>query len=136
MQDELSQQCPDCKAKVVNVPVTDWTSKISPETQSALRADPTINWILPIYDSMSLFAQSGVTAAGATGKVHIASYNGTPAVLKLIQDGDIMSMDVGENITWLGWAAMDTAGRVLTGQQPIPDGDEKTPLRVFTDCDR
>jgi len=132
MQKEFSDHCPACKVKVINVPLSDWGTKIAPETQAALSSDPNVNWITPIYDSMSLFAQQGVTAAGKSGSVHIASYNGTPAVMKLIQDGNIMSMDVGENITWLAYATMDQVGRVLTGAPIVADGNEQTPLRVFT----
>jgi ribose transport system substrate-binding protein len=64
--------------------------------------------------------------------VKIASFNGTPAVMKLIQDGNVMAMDAGENIAWLGYSEMDQAGRILTGVGVISDGNEATPLRVFT----
>jgi ribose transport system substrate-binding protein len=132
MQKEFTTYCPACKVKVIDVPLADWATKIAPETQSSISSDPSINWITPIYDSMSLFAQQGITAAGKTGAVHIASYNGTPAVMKLIQDGNIMSMDVGENITWLAYATMDQVGRVITGAPIVASGNEETPLRVFT----
>ena len=62
----------------------------------------------------------------------IASYNGTPAVMKLIQDGNIMAMDVGENISGSPTPTVDQVGRVLTGAPIIADGNEQTPLRVFT----
>ena len=115
MTKEFKDHCTDCKVKVITVPLADWATKIAPQTQSSLTSDPSINWVTPIYDSMSLYAQQGITAAGKSGSVHIASYNGTPAVMKLIQSGNIMSMDVGENITWLAYATMDQVGRVITG---------------------
>ena len=133
MKKEFTDHCPKCKFKSINVPLADWATKIASETQSAIQQDPGVNWVLPIYDSMSLFAQQGITAAGKSGSVKIASYNGTPAVMKLIQDGDIMDMDAGENITWLAWATADQVGRVLTGAPIIEDGNEQTPLRVFSD---
>lgn len=132
MQNEFKTYCPACKVTVIDVPIADWASKIAPETQSAISSDPNLNWVTPIYDSMSLYASQGITAAGKTGSVHIASYNGTPAVMKLIQDGSVMSMDVGENITWLAYATMDQVGRVLTGAPIVASGDEETPLRIFT----
>jgi ribose transport system substrate-binding protein len=133
MKKEFTDHCPKCKFKSINVPLADWATKIASETQSAIQQDPGVNWVLPIYDSMSLFAQQGITAAGKSGSVKIASYNGTPAVMKLIQDGDIMDMDAGENITWLAWATADQVGRVLTGAPIIEDGNEQTPLRIFSD---
>lgn len=134
MEAEIKRLCPDAKSKVINVPVVDWGTKISSETQSALTADPDVTWILPIYDSMSLGVEAGIRAAGkGDGSVRIASYNGTPDILKLIQDGDIMAADMGENIGWLGYANMDQAFRILAGAPLIADGNEQTPLRVFDD---
>lgn len=132
MEDELSTFCPKCTYKVVNVPVAEWATKIQSEVQSALSADPNIDFILPIYDSMSLYAQSGITAAGKKGQVEISSLNGTPAVLKIQQDDGIVTMNVGESIPWLAWATMDQAGRLLLGLDPIPNGAEETPLKLIT----
>lgn len=133
MEDQLAKRCPDAEAVVVNVPVVDWGTKIGPETQSALTSNPDIKWVLPIYDSMSIGASAGVRSAGKTGQVKIASYNGTPDILKLIQDEDIVAADMGENINWLGWANMDQAFRILADGPIIEDGNEETPLRVFDD---
>jgi len=129
---EFKTYCPGCKVKVDDVPLSQWATKIAPDVQSAIGADPNLTWITPVYDSMSLFAQQAITSAGKIGKVHVASYNGTPAVMKLIEDGNIMSMDVGENITWLAYASLDQVGRVITGAPIIASGNEQTPLRVFT----
>ncbi|MFD1811017.1 sugar ABC transporter substrate-binding protein [Rhodococcus gannanensis] len=132
MEDEISTYCPRCTVKVVNVPVAEWATKIQSEVQSALSADPNINFILPIYDSMSLYAQAGIKAAGKAGQVEISSVNGTPAVLKIQQDDGIVTMNVGESIPWLAWATMDQAGRLLLGLDPVPNGAEETPLKLIT----
>ena len=65
--------------------------------------------------------------------MRVASYNGTPDVLKLIQDNDIMAAEQGENIQWLAYANMDQAMRILTDGPVIEDGLEDTPLRLFDD---
>lgn len=114
------------------MPVAEWATKIQSEVQSALSADPTIDFVLPIYDSMSLYAQSGIKAAGKTGQVEISSVNGTPAVLKIQQDDGIVTMNVGESIPWLAWATMDQAGRLLLGYDPVPNGAQQTPLKLIT----
>lgn len=129
---EFKKNCPACKTKVINLPLADWATKIAPDTQSAIQSDPDINWIVPIYDSMGLYAAQGITAAGKTGSVHIASYNGTPAVMKLIQTGDVYAMDAGENIAWLAYATIDQVGRVITGAPIVKSGNEQTALRVFS----
>jgi ribose transport system substrate-binding protein len=133
MTAKLAELCPDAKPKVVNVPVVDWGTKIAPEVQSALSADPNMKWVLPIYDSMSIPAIAGIRAAGKGANVKVASYNGTPDVMKLIESGDNMAADMGENIEWLAYANMDQAMRILTDGPIIKDGNENTPLRVFDD---
>jgi ribose transport system substrate-binding protein len=131
LRGELRKRCPACRATIVNVPIPQWAVRIGTEVQSALVRNPQINYVIPIYDSMSQFAIPAIRAARATGRVRIATFNGTPFVLKLIQDGDIVAMDVGENLSWLGWAAMDQAFRVIAGLRPARS--EHTPLRVFND---
>lgn len=130
---ELKHLCPSCQAPVINVPVADWPTKMPSAVQSALTADANINYVLPLYDSMSIGAQAGIVASGKGSTLKIASYNGTPAVLKLIKPGSPMQMDVGESISWIAYAAMDQALRLLSGVKPLPDTDnnEGLPQRIF-----
>ncbi|NQX11596.1 sugar ABC transporter substrate-binding protein [Microbacteriaceae bacterium VKM Ac-2855] len=133
MQGEFDEYCPGCTVKVVNVPVADWATKIASTVQSEIQVNPNLDYVLPVYDSMTLYVEAGVTAAGKVGSVFTSSYNGTPDVMKIMQDGDVLTMDIGENMQWLAWATIDQVGRVLTGTPIIEDGDEKTPLKIFTD---
>jgi ribose transport system substrate-binding protein len=134
-QKEFSTYCGSgCQVKFVNVPVPEWSTRIQPTVQSAIQADPNLNYIFPLYDAMSQFVLPGIQLAGASGRVHVASFNGTPFVLGYIQNGNVdgaMTMDVGESEDWLGYAAMDQTMRILTGVPPISSGDEHIPLRVF-----
>lgn len=130
MKAELTKLCPGGKATVINVPVVDWGTKIAPETQSALSADPSIKWVLPIYDSMAIPAIAGIRAGGKATSVKVSSYNGTPDLLTLIKNGNIMAADMGENVNWLAYANMDQMLRTLL-HQPLKNGGELTPLRVF-----
>ena len=130
IKDEFSRYCgSSCKVTVINVPGNAWP-KIQTDVESALVKDTGINYIIPLYDSMSQWVVPAIQATGRTGKVHIATYNGTPFVMKMLQTGDVVRMEVGENLDWLGWASMDQIMRVLTGQPPVKD--EHTALRVFT----
>lgn len=134
MKEHLKKRCPDVKIAESNVPVVEWGTRIRTEVQSAIQRDPNLKWVLPIYDSMSLGAEAGIRAAGkGDGSIRIASYNGTPAIMKLIQDGDIMAAEQGENINWLAYANMDQAFRTLGGGPIIEDGFVQTPLRTFDD---
>jgi ribose transport system substrate-binding protein len=128
----FAKQCPGCKLTFVNVPVKDWSTQIQSDAQSAMVRDPNLNYIIPIYDSMTQFVVPAVTAEGKTGKVFVATFNGTPFVLKYIQDGDIVRMDLGEDLQWIGYAFMDADARLLDGQGLPQIFNARTPLRVFT----
>jgi ribose transport system substrate-binding protein len=130
IQAEFAKDCPGCKVTVVNVPFNDWASKMQTAVQSALVKDPQANYIIPVFDGMVQFAAPAVTAAGAGGRVKIASYNATPSVLRMMQQGNIITMNSGESYDWLGYALADQILRVLTGTKPV--ASEKVPLRAFT----
>jgi ribose transport system substrate-binding protein len=128
IKDEFEKHCSHCKYKVVNVPVPEWSTKIQPTVQSSLLADPSVNYILPIYDSMSQFAVPAVSITGKGGSVKIATFNGTPFVLGLVQQGQV-EMDIGENLDWIGHAIMDAEMRVLCGLGEVKD--PKIPFYIF-----
>lgn len=128
IQATLKTLCPECKAKYINVPVPEWGTKIQPSVQSALVADPGINFILPIYDSMSQFVVPALRLTGRTGSVRIATYNGTPFVLDMVRTGDV-DMDIGESLGWVGYAAIDVNMRALCGLPPVEALN--SPLYIF-----
>jgi ribose transport system substrate-binding protein len=130
MQAEFRKHCPSCKTTVIDVPAADWGTKMQPATQSALIKDTNVNYVIPIYDSASQFVIPGILAAGRSGKVKIASYNGTPFVLGDIKSKNTVVMDVGESQDWIGHANMDQVLRLLTGHKAITNA--QTPIRVFT----
>lgn len=128
--DELALRCPQtCNANVVNIPITDWATKVPTAVQTALIKDPSINYAVPVFDGMTPNLVTGINQAGKQGKVNIVAYNGTASVLQMIQRKDLVVADIGEPLEWLGWANIDQALRVLTGTPPLES--EKTPLRLF-----
>ena len=127
-KDEFTTHCPGCKVDVVNIPVSDWATKIQPQVQTALTKDPDLHYIMPVFDFGASFAQSGINAAGKVATAKIVSYNGTQNVLALMQKGNTVAFDVGESLNWLGYAFMDQAFRVMAKR---PTVQENTPIRAF-----
>lgn len=125
----LEANCPDCTTRYINVPVNDWATQGQPAVQNALLADPSINYVLPVYDSMSQFIVPAIQIAGSDAK--IVSYNGTPFVLDMMREGDIVEMNVGESLGWVGMAGTDANMRILCGLDPV--GTLNTPAFIFTD---
>jgi ribose transport system substrate-binding protein len=129
IEEEFKADCPGCERTTVDVPFNDWASKMQTAVQSALTQNPNANYIIPVFDGMVQFAAPAVTAAGASSRVKIASYNATPSVLGMMQEGEVVSMDSGESYDWLGWGLADQVLRVLTGTKPTTS--ENIPLRIF-----
>jgi ribose transport system substrate-binding protein len=128
---EFANKCPACEVRYVDVPIPDWSVRVQTEVQSALLREPEIDYVIPIYDSMSRYVVPGLRASNATDRVKLSTFNGTPFVLEMLQDEDVVRMDVGENLAWVGWATMDQAFRAIAGIAPAKS--EHTPLRVFDD---
>ena len=115
IKDTLAKLCgPGCKTVYVNAPVPEWSTKIQPSVQSALIADPTINYVIPIYDSMSQFVIPAITITGKKASVKIATFNGTPFVIDEIQKGNV-EMDVGESLGWIARSILDGYMRKMCG---------------------
>jgi len=104
---ELAAVAPNGKiVQEINVGVTEWGTKIQPGVQAALQANPDINVVIPIYDSMSQFVVPAIRLAGRTGQVKVGTFNGTPFVLDYIQSGEV-DMDIGESLDWIAYATID-----------------------------
>lgn len=113
--DRLATVCgPQCKHSYVNAPVPEWSTKIKPSVQSAVIADPTINYVIPIYDSMSQFVIPAIAITGKKNAVRIATFNGTPFVIDGVQKG-LVEMDVGESLGWIARSILDGYMRKLCG---------------------
>lgn len=129
IEKELKAHCPGCTYTDVNVPVSDWNTKVGSTVSAELQSHPEINYVDCLYDAMVQTAVPGVQLAGRAGQVKVVSYNGSTFALKYIQDGNIMGMDVGEPTVWIGYAVMDQAFRILSGAKALPN--ESTPIRIW-----
>jgi ribose transport system substrate-binding protein len=127
--DEIAGFCPACRiVQRVNVGVTEWAVKIQPSVQSALLANPDVNFVVPIYDSMSQFVVPAVHLTGRQSGVKIATFNGTPFVLDYVRSGAV-DMDIGESLDWIARATVDGYLRAECGL-PVPK-NIGVPLYLF-----
>jgi ribose transport system substrate-binding protein len=130
IKSQFSQYCKGCKLTFTDVTIADIATKIQPNVQAALTADPGINYVICLYDSAEApFAEAAIRAAGRTGKVKISTFNGTPSVLKDVKKGDIVTMDVAENLDWIGYAIIDQSMRIMGGLPAVKNAH--VPVRIF-----
>lgn len=127
IEQAFAEFSPESKYTFLNVPLSDWSTRMTQAVQSALLADPTINYVVPFYDGMSQFVLPALDLAGRSD-VKIASFNGTPFVLDMVRDGKV-EMDIGESVGWIGRAALDYDMRLLCGIEADPVLN--VPLHIF-----
>jgi ribose transport system substrate-binding protein len=129
MQKALAGEAPaGSDSTVINVAVPQWSQQIQGQIQSALLKNPNINAVLPMYDSMALYAAPGIKQAAANRDVPIYTFNGTPSILKMVQDGQV-AMNAAENPDWVAYVNIDVVFRAMLGAPPVPA--ESGPLRVI-----
>lgn len=119
-----------CKVRLEQVNFADFSTRLPSLTQTLLTSDPTINYMLPVIDGMSLNIVPGIRQAGAADRVKLVSYNGTPSVLEFLERGEVVTSVVGGPHAWQGWLDVDQAIRVLL-DAPVTDGEVKPPNRLF-----
>jgi ribose transport system substrate-binding protein len=127
-----AQKCgAGCKLSFVNVSIPEIATRIQPQVQSSLARDPKINYVIALYDSAEApFAVAGIKAAHAEGRVKVVTFNGTPSVLKMVQDRNVVVIDIGENLKWIALGIMDQHMRLMAGLAPVKN--EHIPLRIFS----
>ena len=128
IEDEFATRCGDgCSISKIDTTIAD-LGKLQPQVQSELTSNADINYVINLYDS----AQAPQTeAAIKTLKrdLKIATFNGTPEILRLITPDSVIQMDVGENLEWIAYAAVDQHLRLLSGAEPTTTPN--VPIRVF-----
>jgi ribose transport system substrate-binding protein len=121
-------KCSTCKFTYVNVTIPEMATKTQTNVQAALTGDPSVNFVIPIYDVLSQWVVPAITITGRTDKVKVATFNGTPFAIGMVQEGKI-DLDVGENLDWIGRAVVDAEMRMLCGLPEVKD--PKIPLLIF-----
>jgi ribose transport system substrate-binding protein len=129
IQAEFAKDCPSCHVVKVDVPFNDWSTRMQTAVSSALTRYSDTSYVLPVFDGMVQYVMPAITAAGKTGTVKLASYNATPFALNYLAKRNVVTMDLGESFSWLGYALADQTLRLMVGQPAL--ADEKVPVRVF-----
>lgn len=126
--DELARLDPKATVTVVDAPAADWESNLATLTTSNLQTHPEINVLVPVFDAMVGLIEPAIASSGLTG-VSVVTYNATAPALQLLAKKDLVTGDVGGSPYWLGWATIDQAARLASGNAPVDD--VMVPHRLF-----
>jgi ribose transport system substrate-binding protein len=115
---ELKKYCPTtCKYKVVDVLFADWFSKTPTIVQTEITSNPSLSYIIPLYDGLVPPVIQGINAKNAQGKIKVVSFNALPGIMDYMKKRQGLVADVGVDVVQHGWATIDQAARVLAGEK-------------------
>jgi len=132
IQAAVKQYCPSASAlSVQNVLIPDWATNLPTVTRSLLNSNSAIDYMLPLYDGMTIYMVPAIEQLHLSHQVQVGSFNATPVVMQNeLAKTSPLSADVGGPNDWYGYALTDEILRVLAGAPVV--ADEHVPLRLFT----
>ena len=128
MQHEFKTLCPNCKVTVHDNQVANLGTTLQSTTETLLRADSKIKWVLPTYDAQGLYVIAGIKAAGLASSVEVVGSDAVASNLALVKTGAVQVADVGEPSIQSGWAGVDMMARAMLGKPAV---QPNIPLRMF-----
>lgn len=128
--EELAKVCPNCKSVVKGVTLANWATDIAPATSAGLLRDPKVNYVIPAFDPMAQFTNPAIQQAGKSVTVKVVTANGSLQQMQQLQSGNLVTMEVGEDLNALGYIEADLVLRTLT-RQPALTTFPIGPVRVF-----
>lgn len=128
--DTISTDCPGCKLTKLNVGIPDvGTGNINSIIVSALRRDPSINYVVPVDAAFAAALPAALDAAGLSGKVKVAGCCGDTTTEAGLSTGKFDAI-TGVNGFYAGFASVDAAIRDSEGL-PVPENEGILPVGLL-----
>jgi ribose transport system substrate-binding protein len=127
---ELEAKCPACKLKVVALPIAQWQTDGESATSSALKSDPDVNYLFPLYDGVETYMEPAIIASPHHEEIKVVSLNASQGQMEKLAAGETVAAEAGFSIKWTGFATVDQALRLLAGMEPVADSN--IGMRMFT----
>jgi ribose transport system substrate-binding protein len=115
VRSELTKTCPSCKFDVQHYGFA-IASNFPSRVVSYLQAHPKVNYIALSYGDEMFGLQQALSSAGLANRVKIVGRAGTSLNFQLIKDGSSQKADIGFPVQLFSWGLVDTAARLLAGQ--------------------
>ncbi|AGZ40899.1 sugar ABC transporter substrate-binding protein [Actinoplanes friuliensis] len=123
-EEGLKELCPDCSARVVQIPIAEVGNKAPERIVSDLRANTGTDAIAFQSSAVATGLPARLKVAGLE-KIQIVGANPLPTNLQYLKDKQA-TVELGADLNTLAWTAIDTAARLITKQQPqqnVLDGE-------------
>jgi ribose transport system substrate-binding protein len=128
--DTITSACAGCSLTKLNVGIPDvGTGNINSIIVSALRKDPSIDYVVPVDVAFTAALPAALDAAGLTGKVKVAGCCGDTTTEAGLSSGKFDAI-TGVNGFYAGFASVDAALRASQGL-PIPENEGILPVGLL-----
>jgi ribose transport system substrate-binding protein len=127
---EMHKYAPKATLTTFGVTVANWATGVGPATASALLANPSINYVVPEFDPMVIFASAAMQQAGTPTSVKIVTSGGSYLEMSQLTAGtNYIAAEVGIDYPALGMLEADQTLRAMVGATQVPD--YTPPVKVF-----
>jgi ribose transport system substrate-binding protein len=127
-EQEFADRCPDCTVVINEVSASNFPL-IPSSTSSALLANPDARYVLAEFEHFVQPTIGGVQQSPNAADITIATSAATLGGLQMLQEGNQLAADAGQNFAYQGWATADAIFRLAAGQD-VPEYDIS--FRLFT----
>ena len=122
------EDCSSCKlVREDKFTAGDAAGRLPTLVTQSLRQNPEINGVSGGYDAAMLSTIPAIDSAGLGDQAMIGGYNGIPAFLQFIRDGQATVTSAVAN-KWGVWAAFDNMNRIFAGSEVVP---QNIPTRLL-----
>lgn len=113
---ELKKTCTACTVAVEHYGFA-IAKQFPSRVVSFLQQNPDVNYIALTYGDQAVGLPQALSAAGLANKVKIVGRAGTNLNFQIIKDGGPQKADVGFPVRLFSWGLVDTAARLMAGQE-------------------
>jgi ABC-type sugar transport system substrate-binding protein len=113
-------ECPGCEI-VAESQFTgaEIATTLAQKSQAFFQANPSAEYAWVPYDAAATAVVQANQQAGASG-VQIIGFDGNIPNIEYVENGEQLAT-IGSPLEWTGWAAIDSANRLLNGEEELPD---------------
>jgi len=115
VKNELAKTCPACNMAVEHYGFA-IAKQFPGRVVSYLQQHPEVNYIALTYGDQAVGLPQALKAAGLDNKVKLVGRAGTSLNFQIIKDGGPQKVDIGFPVRLFSWGLIDTAARLLAGQ--------------------
>lgn len=107
--------------KTNTIEPANWPTQVPPAASAMVKANPDMNTILALDDTMGQFATAGVKSSGSTTVKVIGAQGSGKGPFSVLKQSSVYAADPGQSSLWIGWGAVDQAMRAMLQMSPAKD---------------